>query len=98
MAGMVDGSPGDTGCSVCGQPAKIKGLCKRCYNIQYHRTHRIKSRRTLPKQHKLMPDDVREIRELDQDGFTQAEIARKFNVSGNTVWRIVHGVTWRDVQ
>lgn len=75
-------------------PHKAKGLCLSCYK----KSRRVYSERTLPKQHVLMPDDVREIRSMYGQGFSQAELAAKFGVSGPTVWSVVHRKTWRGVE
>lgn len=97
---MFDPEPPEE-CSIfdCHEPPKVKGMCKRHYNMQYNRSKRIRSERTLPKNHVLTPGQVTRIKRLHTAGaVTQADLARMFNVSGNTIWRIVHGETWRGVQ
>ena len=98
MACIVQNSTGDE-CSVtdCGKPATVKGMCKRHYNIEYKRSRRVYSQRILSKRHMLMFNDVREIRALHQQGWSQADIARKFGVSQPGVWAIVHRKTWQNI-
>jgi len=46
---------------------------------------------------KLNAEVVREIRRRHIEGATQAELGRRFGVSGSTVRSVVHWKTWRDV-
>ncbi|MEX3653908.1 hypothetical protein ABFW14_30525 [Mycolicibacterium fortuitum] len=76
-------------------PHKAKGLCKGCYG----KANRVYSERKLPHFHALMPDDVREIRQLYATGdFSQKELAQRFGVSGKSVCHIVHRKTWANVE
>lgn len=76
-------------------PHKAKGLCK----SHYGQSRRVYSERTLPASHTVVPDDVREIRALYETGdYSQAELGRKFGVSGKAVSEIVNRKTWPDVE
>ena len=46
---------------------------------------------------KLTPDQARQIFALLEAGESQSEIARQFGIKGNSVWRMDHGLGWRDV-
>jgi len=46
---------------------------------------------------KLSEDDVREIRKLSQNGFSQRKIANKFGVTRGTIEPILKGETWAHV-
>lgn len=47
---------------------------------------------------KLSRNDVREIRRLYATGkYTQAQIAKMFQVTDSCIWRVVHGKTWQHV-
>lgn len=46
---------------------------------------------------KLKKEDVRLIEKLNNLGYTQEHIAREIGVSTITVWRILHGKSWRHV-
>lgn len=81
-------------CHFCANSFKAKGCCGACYKQQ----RRVYSERSLPKQHVLVPAEVREIRHLYSEGWLQSELARKYGVSGPTVWSIVHHKTWKDVE
>lgn len=46
-------------------------------------------------QAKLTEGQVREIRSLFDAGTSQAELCRRFGISANPLWSIVHNHTWR---
>lgn len=76
-------------------PHKAKGFCK----AHYEESRRVYSKRTLPKSHTVVPDEVREIRALyDTGDYTQAELGRKFGVSGKAVSEIVNRKTWPSIE
>lgn len=49
-------------------------------------------------QAKLDETSVRVIRLLAASGWTQREIAKRFGVSQETVWKVLRGKTWAHVQ
>lgn len=76
-------------------PHKAKGYCKG----HHAKSRRVYSKRTLPTSHTLTPDDVREIRHLyETRDYRQAELGRKFGVSGKAVSEIVNRKTWANVE
>lgn len=46
---------------------------------------------------KLTDRDVRRIRSLKQDGFTNEELAVAFGVTGSTIVRLLNGTSWSHV-
>lgn len=44
---------------------------------------------------KLSPERVKTLRRLRAEGVTLVALARRFHVATSTVWRAVHGETWR---
>jgi len=44
--------------------------------------------------HTLTEVQVKEILRLNRTGHTQAQLAKRFNVSRQNIWRIVHGRAW----
>ncbi|AYQ99973.1 helix-turn-helix DNA binding protein [Mycobacterium phage Nebkiss] len=63
----------------------------------YKKARRVYSERTLPASHVLTPEQVVRMRHLYASGFTQAELAREFNVTPPTVSLIVRRLAWRNV-
>ncbi|WNM68420.1 helix-turn-helix DNA binding domain protein [Mycobacterium phage Starcevich] len=63
----------------------------------YKKSRRVYSERTLPKFHVLNPDDVRRMRKLAEDGWTQRKIAAEFGVSEYTVSVTVRRLAWPDI-
>lgn len=47
--------------------------------------------------HKLIDDDVKEIKHLFENGKTTAEIARLFNVGFTAIAYIRHGLSWKHI-
>jgi len=47
--------------------------------------------------HKLKERDVLQIKQLLEDGYTQADVARKFGVQAPAIYKIVHGLHWAEV-
>lgn len=56
-----------------------------------------KGRLKLQRRTKLLPDDVRLIRKLREQGTTQVELAKRYGVHTNTIRRVEFGQTWKDV-
>lgn len=48
----------------------------------------------IPRNARLTPDKVREIRQLYEQGLTQRELGKQFGVSAVQIGRIVRGESW----
>ena len=46
---------------------------------------------------KLIESDVKEIRKLYRQGFSQSHLGRQFGVSQGQIWRIVHRLSWAHI-
>lgn len=53
---------------------------------------------TAAEKRKLSVDDVKIIRNMASVGIPQRKIATQFNVSQTLIWRILNGLSYRDVQ
>jgi len=62
-------------------------------------THYVGDRRgTRTRNAKLTDEKILDIRKLRKQGLSFAEIARKFNVNGQTISNIEHGRTWSHIE
>lgn len=46
--------------------------------------------------HKLTAEQVKKIREFHGKGVSQQALARRYGVSQNAIFRIVHDLTWKE--
>lgn len=58
--------------------------------------HRIHARAKTNR--KLSDDDVRDIRRRWAEGTPQARLAEEYEVSGTSIWSVVHGRTYKDIE
>ncbi len=81
-----------------GDPANNKvgnlGWCTRSENILHSTTVLGKNRGSDNKLSKLTEEDVLKIKDLIDEGVSQTQIAKVFNVTGDAIWRISHGHNW----
>lgn len=89
-------------CDICGKPRIAKGLCDKHYQ-------RLRQGLPLDGEHlqpvgenspnaKLTADDVRDIRRLRNHGYTLRWIGHKYKISNVSVYNLLSGKTYRDVE
>ena len=85
------------------EESRLKSLGRKLTEEQYKRL--ITNRRLNPPNkkgekhhlHKLTENDIKEIREMYRNGFSQHKIALKYEVTQATIWAIIHRKTWSHI-
>lgn len=78
---------------------EIDHICqnKACSNVLHLRAVSHTENVRSSKKTKLNKEQVMEILKLNKNGLTLSEIGKKFNVTKQCIWQIVHKKNWKEI-